>query len=935
MLKNYLLFIFVMLATNILADGSRSLDDIRQTLEDNSGKVVQEKAYLHLDNTCYFIGDTIWYKAFVVRADNLHYSDMSRILYVELLNSDGLVVERQQVVVSDKGYGSGCFALQDSLYSGYYELRAYTRWMLNFNVRHHRYGREDRHAFYNNGMARDFFRQWDGLYSRVVPVYGKPDAPGDFDYKRMFQRPKQNVDRIAKEKLSATFFPEGGHLVKGVPCRVAFELTDQEGRCVNIGGTIETDGKKVDDIKPTYEGRGTFTVTPTDDRMKATFHWRDMDYSFKLPKAEEEGATVCVGDKQATIASANLPKDKQYAVSIICRGVLQHFESVTFDSDGKATLALPDLPTGVNDLTLFDNDGHILADRLFFVNNHDYDGGAISVESGTKANYDPYEHVSLGLKCEGVTQPTIVSVAVRDTRTDEPTYDTGDMMTDLLLGSELKGFVANPAYYFESDDEQHRANLDLLMMVQGWRKYKWNEMADTAYATRRYTPEQTMTVEGAVYPMLSVTEVDPDEISSWAKGVFSTKKVADDEDDSQEQTDGETDSDDSGLVSTDEMSTDTDDSESTVEYNDLSTANSELGVNHGGLRHEVMVEAEVALGQQVAGLTQLTHDGGRFLFQVPPFYGDAMLLMKAYKENDSIKKNMTSHSDKYALDEDAYPDYYVKRDLFFPRFANKYSYYQNHAPEIQFTYVADEDSSSLSMENDEHLLQDLNVKGKRRGKRAIDRSKPAYVADAYELYNELTDCGLSYGKFDMRLFPVRVCQLLYGNMGRYVSFNVDAYINNHVFYRNYAPDSNVTMIWDNFNARALYQTLKLKRMDKLRIFSDYEPRREDAQMVESRLAADATVDIVPIADDGVQPTMRDRYILLHGFNAPTAFYNPDYSTHKPAAPTDYRRTLYWNPNALTDAEGRLQIDFFTGSKETRIKVSAAGLTAEGMPLRSK
>lgn len=926
-----------LLTLNVMG-GGRTIDNIRQTLEANSGKAVQEKAYLHIDNNCYFLGDTIWYKAYVVGADDLRYTDMSRVLYVELLNPDGLVVERQRVIVSDKGFGNGCFALHDSLYTGYYELRAYTRWMLNFNVTYHRYGREDRYAFYNNAMARDFFRQWDGLYSRVVPVYGRPEEAGDFTYKTMFQRPKQSVVKTGKERLMVRFYPEGGHMVEGVPCRVAFELVDQDGQAVNVDGIVGDGSKKLVDAKPSHHGRGAFVVIPTDKRLKASFSWRGKNYTFDLPKAEKQGATVNIGEGKAQIASKGLSSDKQYAVSILCRGVLKHFEGISFDKQGKATIDIPRLPTGVNDMTLFDNDGQILADRLFFVNNHDYDGGNVTVESGVKTTYAPYEHVSLGLKCDGVDNPTLVSVSVRDARTDEPTYNDGDIMTDLLLSSELRGFVANPAYYFETDDEEHCSALDLLMMVQGWRKYKWNELADTSYARRRYQPETTLTVEGGVYKMLSVNEVEPDEIANWAtgQGLARTKGTVDEDDETTsltEESDEETEDD--GTYSTDDTDTEESEDETTIEYGNMADANSDLGVNHGGLKHEVLVEAEVILNGQVAGLTQKTHDGGKYLFQVPPFYGDAVLNMKAYRESDSTKMNMASHKDRDALDEDTYPDYYVKRDLFYPRFASEYSYYQNHAPET--SSVADAlEKSELSMENENHLLQNVDVKGKRRGRRAIDYTKPAYVADVYETYNLLTDYGLSFGKFDMRMFPMRVCQMLYGNMGRYVRFNVDARINGKVFYRNYTPDTqNLGIMWDNYNPRALYSTLKLKRLDKLRIFSDYEPRREDAQIDESRLRADATVELVPIADDAKQFTSRDRHIILHGFNEPVAFYSPDYSERKPTEPTDYRRTLYWNPNMKTDAEGRLQVDFFTGSKDTRIKVSVAGLTSDGHFLRSK
>lgn len=80
----------------------------------------------------------------------------------------------------------------------------------------------------------------------------------------------------------------------------------------------------------------------------------------------------------------------------------------------------------------------------------------------------------------------------------------------------------------------------------------------------------------------------------------------------------------------------------------------------------------------------------------------------------------------------------------------------------------DEDSlSELTMENDVHQLQNVNVKGRRRGRRAIDWNKPAYVRDAYDLYNDMTDYGLSFGMYDMRQFPMQVAKFLFGNMGRW------------------------------------------------------------------------------------------------------------------------------------------------------------------------
>lgn len=105
----------LLLLSSLAANAAEStIDSIRHALETNTNAVVQEKVFLHMDNTCYFVGDTLWYKAYVVRADNLQQTDMSRILYVELLNPDGLVVERQNIIISNKGFGNGCFALEDS-----------------------------------------------------------------------------------------------------------------------------------------------------------------------------------------------------------------------------------------------------------------------------------------------------------------------------------------------------------------------------------------------------------------------------------------------------------------------------------------------------------------------------------------------------------------------------------------------------------------------------------------------------------------------------------------------------------------------------------------------------------------------------------------------------------------------------------------------------
>lgn len=927
--------LFCILSVVAYADG---IDDIHQVLEYTSQSRVQEKVYLHTDNTCYFVGDTLWFKAYVVRADNLQPTDLSRLLYVELLSPDGLLVERQTIVVNAQGYTCGQFALKDSLYSGYYELRAYTRWNLNFNVRHHRYSTPDTWLFYNKQMAADYFRMWDGLYSRVLPIYSKPEQPGDYDVRRMYQRPKQRLTKPKKEELVVTFYPEGGHLIDGVENKVAFDAVDQLGAAVSISGTIETDGRQVQTLKTDYMGRGTFLITPQGNKFKALFTWHGKQYHFSLPKVEKAGLSLRLDNGRVILRGQQLPAHHSYALSVLCRGALKHFQRIAFDASGTVELQLPmnELPTGVNNLTVFDDEGHILADRLFFVNHHDLESNRVTTTAESTHTYAPYERIELPVTCESVNGATVFSLSVRDTNTDEPSYDDGDIMTDLLLSSELRGFIAKPSYYFEADDEQHRLHLDQLMMVQGWRKYNWKELSDSTLRLR-YAPERSLTVEGSVYKMLALNPVESDEIGSWQDGVgFHARRIDTPEDYVDPFTDAEEESE---TVSTEDSSPVPDTPSDDIEYGAIGDANANVGVNHGNLRHEVLIEAEVIIDNQVAGSVQETKKG-RFLFQIPPFYGNCYLNMKAYKKNDSIRKNMASRKDAAVFDEDAFPDFYVKRDIFHPVFTHPYDYYENHQPDV-FEDLLVDTLSDLSMENDVHQLDGVSVKGKRRGRRAVDWKKPAFVMDAYDLYNEITDRGLSFGKLDMRQFPVQVCRYLYGNMNRYNAFHVDGRIDGAVYYRNYSPFALGTdaeragLFRANRTSQSLYRKLKLKRLQDIRVFADFEPRLEDSTMVEERYSADAIVELVPIPADATQLTYRDRHIILHGFNAPEEFYQPDYSQRVPQEPTDYRRTLYWNPNVVTDEEGRFTAVFYNNSKPTRIKISAAGVTRDGHLLRAK
>ena len=933
----------------LTANAQHALDSIKSML---MNAPVQEKVYLHLDNQCYFKGDTIWYKAYVMRADDLTYSNMSRILYVELVSPDGMVVERQSIIASEKGYGDGNFALEDSIYSGFYEVRAYTRWMLNFCVSEHKYGYKDYVHFYDRQMAHDFFRQFDAVYSRVVPVYERPEKPGDYSGKYIVSRPKSRAEKELKERLTVNFYPEGGHLIAGQTCTVAFEALDEEGEQQNISGFLRIPDRKDSlTIRTTHQGRGCFTVkVPESGRLSAQFMWHGKRYSIDLPKTEKMGCALHLdavsSQLKADIKLSGLPDAQQYGVAVLCRGVLKYFETIT--GSKQLVINKADLPTGVNNLVVFDETGQPLADRLFFVNHHDYDDATIAVDATTRT-YEPFEQIDLNFKAPGDAQH--ISIAVRDGATDELTYDTGNMLTDLLLSSELKGFVAYPDYYFEADDAAHRQHLDLLLMVQGWRRYDYQAL--TSGQPLRYAPEQQMVVEGAVYPMPETPSYQPDEVRYWAKGVFGyspsllgeldgpkylLEELAERTASAQSSSSDASGSEESGGTAPPPGGVSTLYKEGTALTIRGINSEYDLFQARGGLKKEVTLEAELVYGKDVATVQMETDHGGRFSFNVPPYYGQAILFIKAYDTDISDRKRRRIEN-KGVLDETAIPEYYVKRDLFYPVFAKKFSFYQVHQPEDEYSMSTMDDSELPEVERISKMdtkLKNVSVKGRRRrGRRKIDYSKPACVYDTQELYNLVTDRGLSFGYYDAREFPFQVSMALLGNYNSDEPMHVLARHNDgmlvpYVFYRNFDPGVSMEQFKSDY---LINQDIMLNRQDKIRLYTDFELRNEEKRVEQNINAPDVTLDFMLFEDGGKTYTYRDRRLILQGMYAPYEFYHPNYSQRPlPDSLQDYRRTLYWNPNARLDEEGRFSCSFYNNGKQTRIRVAAVGLTQDGKPV---
>ena len=68
---------------------------------------------------------------------------------------------------------------------------------------------------------------------------------------------------------------------------------------------------------------------------------------------------------------------------------------------------------------------------------------------------------------------------------------------------------------------------------------------------------------------------------------------------------------------------------------------------------------------------------------------------------------------------------------------------------------------------------------------------------------------------------------------------------------------------------------------------------------------------------------------LDGIAYPKQFYHRDYSGAALPDSTDYRRTLYWNPNVHPDKDGNINIQFYNGARPAHLKVTICGVGEDG------
>jgi hypothetical protein len=431
---------------------------VQEEFDTYRSSVLQEKIYLHTDKNFYLAGEVCWFKIYYVDAFFHQSLNLSKLVYVELLDRSGKPVWQAKIAV-ENGDGNGWMQLPSNIRSDQYKMRAYTNWMKNFSP--------------------DYF------FEKAITVVNSRKIPD------------RQTDAVA-EKYFIHFFPEGGNLVNGIESKIAFQVVNQYGRGIPCNGVV-TAGIS-DTIVPfsTFHlGNGSFRLKPEKGiAYKATVQLPGGNtITALLPTVFEFGEVMHLepaNDHQLKITVKSASKNADQKNFYLFVHTRQSIKSV---QSGKMQNGVVDflldknkLGDGISHFTVFNEVRQPVCERLYFTYPRQRLEIALKTDS---AAYDLRKKVNVRVNTSDENgKPLVANMSVAVYRMDaSQTVDEMDISNYLWLVSDLTGKVESPQYYFSNTGKETEEAMDNLMLTQGWRRFRWEDILTHHTPPVEFIPE--------------------------------------------------------------------------------------------------------------------------------------------------------------------------------------------------------------------------------------------------------------------------------------------------------------------------------------------------------------------------------------------------------------------------------------------------------------
>lgn len=544
---------------NAQNNAANPLDSIGYKFLMQSNMYPQEKIYVQIDKPYYITGEDIWFRAHLVDAISNIPDTTSRYIYTELINPVDSVVKRVKIRPQGGAY-SGYITLDEDLPEGDYQLRFYTRFMegLGDNYFFKRvvkvgdplsalYRTEASFKYEDNNKKVNLELRFIDIRENT-PI--RPDkiqitdskgtktakldennlvklslnAPTDkankailieYDYSGKFH--KQFIHIPYPDDFEVSFLPEGGLIPLGVRNRIAFKALNSEGLGEDISGVIINEkGDTIIDFTSQHQGMGLFlfqAANTTDKYYAVCRNAKGVEKRYELPSASLNAVALQIQQQRDKVyisvnKSTDIQQDQKLYLVIQSKGVL--LNASEWDNAKEFVMLSKDLlPSGVIQILLVDKDMNPISERLIFnINKVNLAKASFATD---KENYSKREKVNASLNLSDIAgNPSLANFSISITDDNDIKPDTCvNILSALLMTSELKGYIEAPAYYFSSDKPEMISNLDLLMMTQGWSRYDVSKVLKGNYDRPKSYLELGPEISGVVKGGLLMNKLSP------------------------------------------------------------------------------------------------------------------------------------------------------------------------------------------------------------------------------------------------------------------------------------------------------------------------------------------------------------------------------------------------------------------------------------------
>jgi len=541
-LKRILFAAFLLSFAGLRAQDIQSL--LTKTVDFHDSRPV-EKIHLHLDKYSYTAGETIWFKAYAAIGAENFLSNLSNIGYVELIGPRSETTYKLKIPIVS-GLGLGDITLADTIAEGTYRLRAYTNWMRNDSAAwffeqnvHVSNGRTDNvltESLLDNGSYAVFLKdlrnrplEKTAVRYEISTKDGKSLKKGRLGTDETSRVNVPFAEQHAHAKLVLSFknadgmpvtklfklpaagrpnalqaFAEGGDILAGMLNNIAVKALRPDGK--GIAATVyilNGQGDTLSTLETNELGMGVAPVfVDREGGLTARARFADgTTGETPLPPVKTEGHNLIVNNQNPRRLFVQVNLGGTFVDNQDLYFVVHHLGKPFFVSKQKAannelvfSVDKKDFPTGVLTVSILNAAMRPMMERPVFIVNKTSDMPLEARTNGEQFSARKKVEVSIetGLATDSVRNAALSASVVNLSKIDDDPNTAPSILSNLLLGADIKGYIENPGWYFSP--EIRTKDVDALLLTQGWRKIDLT--ADLQPQEWAFEPEKGITIKG-------------------------------------------------------------------------------------------------------------------------------------------------------------------------------------------------------------------------------------------------------------------------------------------------------------------------------------------------------------------------------------------------------------------------------------------------------